>query len=221
MLNYNQIKWLVIALVFFGIWYFTSPVFWKSRAIMPSAMGQGLTCAMLPPVVRSGDEPLQTELSPAMSAPIRVTGATLTPLAGFSMEARVLSREDYRHDEFAKLSSVDLFVGWGIMAKDEIVKEYTFRQRARFGGIDNWETTKSPLSYDEVYLNASNMHLIPSNMSVAKDIARIRVNQTVRLDGWLVSYRLDNGWHGSSSMSRADHGAGACEIILVCSVHIQ
>lgn len=186
---------------------------------MPSALGNGLiACPAVPPVVRPGQEPLQTEV-PRGLGPFVFPGVTLTPLAGFSMEARVLSRKNYRFDDFAMLSHVDLFVGWGVMAKDEIVKDLPFYQAVRHGGIEGSKVGYNmPISYDVAYQNASNVHLIPANMRVARAISRIGVDDYVRIDGWLVSAVTPQGWRTMSSLSRDDRGTGACEIILVCNV---
>ncbi|MFN3545834.1 MAG: hypothetical protein ACK4UX_13395, partial [Thiobacillus sp.] len=51
-------------------------------------------CQLTPPPIPGG-EPLQTHVPPSM-APFRHNQFTVTPLAGFSIEARVLGREDYR-----------------------------------------------------------------------------------------------------------------------------
>lgn len=73
------------------------------------------------------------------------------------------------------------------------------------------------ISYDDMYLNASNVHLIPANKKIATQISGIKVGDNVRVDGWLVRVDMGNRYV-VSSLSRTDRGAGACEVILVCNV---
>jgi len=47
---------------------------------------------------------------------------------------------------------------------------------------------------------------------------RIGAGDVVRIDGWLIRIDGDEGWHWQSSLSREDSGAGACELVLVCSI---
>ena len=66
--------------------------------------------------------------------------------------------------------------------------------------------------------NSTNMHMVPADRSVARALASVRRNDTVRVDGWLIRIEQDDGWRWQSSTSREDSGAGACELILVCSI---
>ena len=62
------------------------------------------------------------------------------------------------------------------------------------------------------------MHLIPASRSVAKQLRAIRPGHIVRLSGYLVEARRDDGWRWRSSTSRTDTGGGACEVVYVCSI---
>ena len=73
----------------------------------------------MPPRVGPYDPPLQTP-APSALAPFRLRAATLTPLAGFSIDARVLSRREYRSDREAELAPIDLALGWGRMRDDAV-----------------------------------------------------------------------------------------------------
>ena len=53
---------------------------------------------------------------------------------------------------------------------------------------------------------------------VADAIKRVKQDQTVRLQGWLVEIRSDDGWQWRSSLTREDSGDGACELIYVCEI---
>jgi hypothetical protein len=202
-----------ILLLCVGWWRF-SP--YSPRVVMPAYLNDGVDCSQFPPMA-TGDEPLQTEIPQGMQ-PFVLPKVKITPLAGFSMPARVLHRAAYLYDEPASISTTDWFVGWGFMANEKIVKRLKFEQRGRFGGIAGTKDGGAmPYSYDDMYLNASNVHLIPANKKIAAQINGIKVGDNVRVDGWLVRVDMGNRYV-VSSLSRTDRGAGACEVILVCNV---
>ena len=88
-------------------------------ALRERASGTAFACP-LPPGVRNGETPLQTGV-PSSLRRFDKDGYALTPLAGFSIEARVLSREDYRFGREAELSPTDLALGWGRMREDAVL----------------------------------------------------------------------------------------------------
>ncbi|WP_143557749.1 hypothetical protein [Snodgrassella communis] len=117
---------------------------------MPAYLNGGVDCSQFPPMAM-GDEPLQTEVPTGMQ-PFVLPKVKLTPLAGFSMPARV-HRASYLDDEPASISTTDWFVVWGVMANEKVVKCLKFEQRARFGGIAGTKDGGSmPYSYDDMYL---------------------------------------------------------------------
>ena len=65
------------------------------------------------------------------------------------------------------------------------------------------------------------MHLIPANEAAAEALRRVRKDDRVRIDGWLVEAEATDGWRWRSSTTREDSGAGACEVIYVCSIERQ
>ena len=62
------------------------------------------------------------------------------------------------------------------------------------------------------------MHLIPANAAVAAELRRVRRDDRVRVDGWLVEAQAADGWRWRSSLSREDSGNGACELVYVCAI---
>lgn len=220
--------WLVLLVLAATIGWWYSPVSPRKprgyapieppAAATPSSgaggAGQSIAC-QLPPRVEAFDPPLQTA-APASLAPFRLHAATLTPLAGFSIDARVLSRRDYRSDREAKLAPTDLALGWGRMRDDAVLARLTITQSARwyryrFGG-------QPPIPQAEIDRSAANMHLIPGSEAIAETLADVASGDRVRIDGWLVEARAPDGWRWRSSTSRDDTGAGACELVYVCAV---
>lgn len=193
----RQLVVLCLALSLFGAanWY-------RQR---PLAHGAGV-------LVRT--EPRQTD--PADRTPVEHGDYLLTPLADFSVEARVLSRQEYRFDAGSALAPLDLALGWGRMSDSAVIERLDVAQSARFFSY-RWKDAP-PIPPSEIVRSASNMHLIPADEAVARTFDRVRVGEVVMLRGRLVDARRTDGWRWTSSLSREDSGAGACELVLVDSL---
>ena len=209
--------WLALGMVIGVIGWWFSPASPRAAPLPVHAAGASIDCR-LPPRVRSGDSPRQTDV-PASLAPFRLQAATLKPLAGFSVEARVLSREDYSVGREADLSPTDLALGWGRMRDDDVLSRLDISQGGRFYSY-RWED-QPPLPPPEIVRSSANMHLIPANEAAAEALRRVRKDDRVRIDGWLVEAEAGDGWRWRSSTTREDSGAGACEVIYVCSIERQ
>ena len=169
----------------------------------------------LPPQVASGDAPLQSGVPDGLALP-GVGDAGTTPLAGFSIEARVLGREDYRFDREADYAPTDLALGWGRMTEDAVVARLDIRQSGRWYRY-RWQGDP-PIPLAEIVRSSANMHMVPSNTAIAAALDAVKAGDRVRIDGWLVQIDTPDGWHWRSSLTREDSGAGACEVIYVCGV---
>lgn len=204
---------LVIALLA-GIagWWFSDH---RRGPRAPAASGTTAPACPLPPRVATGEPPLQTDVPDDMT-PFALQAATLTPLAGFSIEARVLSRKDYRSGREAYLSPVDFALGWQRMEEDAVIDALDIRQSSRWYRY-RWRDPP-PLPQDEIARSSANMHMIPGNDAIAKALADVRKDERIRIEGWLVEARADDGWRWRSSMRRTDTGGGACEVVYVCGV---
>jgi hypothetical protein len=188
------------------------------RTARPAESGKGHAAVIaceLPSLVQSFDPPRQSPV-PSSLAPFQLKAATLTPLAGFSIDARVLSRRDYRSDREAELSPVDLALGWGRMRDDAVLSQLDITQsgrwyRYRYGGTP-------PIPPREIDRSAANMHMIPGSREIAAALDEVEAGQRVRIDGWLVEAQAPDGWRWRSSTTRDDTGQGACELVYVCAV---
>lgn len=174
-----------------------------------------VVACQLPPQVNDFAPPLQTPV-PASLAPFERRDITLLPLAGFSIDARVLSRRDYRSDRESTLSPTDLALGWGRMRDDAVLARLTIRQSARwyhyrYGGTP-------PIPQDEIDRSAANMHMIPGSDAITSALMQVAPGERVRIDGWLVEAQAPDGWRWRSSTTRDDTGKGACEIIYICAI---
>jgi hypothetical protein len=187
------------------------------RANAPAAIvdASGVTCPM-PPGYADPSQPLQSDVRGQLGA-LRVNGARIEPLAGLSLQARVLHREDYAFGPEARYSPTDLALGWGPMAAPGMAKRLHVTQGGRWYRY-SWDEQGPPLPPTEVVRNSTNMHMVPADRAVAQALSRVRPDETVRVDGWLIKIQQDDGWRWKSSTSREDSGDGACELILVCSI---
>lgn len=200
----------VVACLLAGWWLAHPP------STLPRPDPTAITGCPLPPRVPRGDPPLQTDAPRGLALPA-IGAATLSPLAGFSVEARVLGREDYRLGREAEFSPTDLALGWGRMADDTVLAQLTISQGGRWYRY-RWQD-QPPIPADEIARSSANMHIVPANDAVAAALGRVEAGQRLRIDGWLVRIDADDGrWHWRSSLSREDSGDGACELVYACAL---
>lgn len=203
---------VVALLVAIGWWF--SP--FSPRVPAPPATVDGaLADCPMPPGTTANALPLQSDVPQNMPV-IQLQPGTLTPLAGFSIEARVLSREDYTIGREAGFSPTDLALGWGKMREDSVLSHLSLSQSGRWYRY-RWQGDP-PIPPGEIARSSANMHMIPSNAHVAAELRKVRRDDNVRIDGWLVRADAPDGWRWVSSLTREDTGAGACELVYVCSI---
>ena len=168
-----------------------------------------------PPGVLAPRAPIQTMLRDAQ--PILKDGYTIRPLASFDVEARVLGSERYRFGRESDLSPVDLALGWGAMSSQEVLDKISISQGGRFY---HWRSQELPIPAHQITNQSANMHLIPATGEIAGELKRVRRGHLVRLEGYLVQINAQDGWTWRSSLTRADSGHGACEVIFVDRITI-
>lgn len=208
-------NWMFVLLAVAAIGWWFSPVSPRD-AYVPAAVDASAQRCVLPPRVGALDPPLQSQV-PRDMGPIRLRAGTLTPVAGFSVDARVLSREEYRVGRESALSPVDLALGWGRMRDDDVLGQLEIHQGARFYRY-RWNRSLVGVTPQDIARSSANMHMIPSDAAAAEALKRVRAGDRVRIDGWLVNADAPDGWHWRTSTTRDDTGAGACEVVYVCSV---
>ncbi len=174
----------------------------------------------LPPGIVAPADPAQTNL---VDAPPRfeVKGYTLLGRARYDLEARILRKEIYRVDGGATLAPVDLGVGWGPMSDTAVVDQLEFSQMGRFfyWRPRDWRTF--PLSPAETATHAAQIHAIPATAEIESRLRRLRPGQVVRLAGYLVDVRGNDGFVWNTSLRRDDTGDGACEIMWIEELVVQ
>lgn len=133
--------------------------------------------------------------------------------ARFDLQARVLSRRDYRFDRGAELVPLDLALGWGPMSDSAVLDRMDVRQSGRWYFL-SWDPP-APLPEQVAMGHSGNMHLIPANAGIENDLDDVREGDLVRLSGYLVDASGPAGFTWSTSLSRDDTGGGSCELFYV------
>lgn len=148
----------------------------------------------------------------------QVDGYTITALEHFEGEFSILSRENYLLGRDAKFSPVDFAVGWGRMTDPKIYKQIEISQSGRWY---RWRTQSAPpIPVREIETSSSNIHIIPANASIGRQLDKVKADDKVFLSGDLVEIKGDDGWTWKSSLSREDTGDGACELLRVDQVMV-
>ena len=146
---------------------------------------------------------------------VSMEGYDFSLVSEFVVSARVLSRRRYRGDASSDISPLDLALGWGPMARADKASQLRVRQSRRFY-IYSFPPGAT-LTTEMVSRNSANMHMVPADDDVAADLMRVREGDLVQIEGYLVDVSTES-WRWTTSRTRSDTGAGACEIVLVRSV---
>jgi len=165
------------------------------------------------PGVVAGAEPTQDDI--AAGTLLKQGHFALAPRAKFAMTGRVLSREDYQLDDLAPIAPTDLAMGWGRMSDSAVLDRIRISQSNRYY---YWYTQEFPIPRREIEDSSANMHMIPANDTVARELKDVRPGEVIHFEGFLVDVNRDDGWHAATSLTREDTGAGGCEIVLVESL---
>jgi len=140
-------------------------------------------------------------------------GHRISAVAGFGVEAVVLSRKHYGEGDLGTLVPWDLALAWGQMSDPSWIRHLRVRQEARFY---HWHFPPgTELTQEAVETQSANMHFLPGTPEVAREMERVRNGDLVRFSGFLVDIEEPNGAIWKSSRVRTDTGSGACEIILI------
>ena len=175
-------------------------VFIKGR--LPVVLGVG---------VKAQEQPIQMAIESPQ--PFDFKNYLITPLADFEIKAKVIRREDYSYDKGAEISPTDLALGWGRMSDEAVLNQIDVTQSGRWY---RYRYQRAPIPQQEIETHSANMHLIPANSYVEKQINQVKKGQIIHIVGQLVRAEdKDENWLWQSSLTRNDTGNGACELIYV------
>jgi len=147
---------------------------------------------------------------------------TITPVAEYSISARVVSTRSYSGKWTASLSKVDLALVWGKMSDQSMDKFISYKQRNRWYYYKY--SPEFPLDNNYIITHSSNNHIIPSNYNLSLALKEIRKNDIVEIKGYLV--KISGFWgkkkvFWGTSTSRNDSGDRSCELIYAKTIRIN
>lgn len=197
-------RWLATAFLVVCAWLALE----HSVFARPVARGPGVVAA---------SEPVQQPVG--RDAPVFAKdGFRAVALASFTLEARVLRSKTYCCGKPDRLAPVDVAFGWGKMSDEAVLARIDVTQSDRFY---HWRYEGSPpIPRREIELSSANMHLIPATPAIEKKLKALRPGNLVALKGYLVDVSGEGGFRWTSSLTRADTGQGACELIWVEEIEV-
>jgi len=169
-----------------------------------------------PPGILVAEDPLQENAPPHDLAPFK--GYTLSAVAKYHIRGRVLSTKKY-YTNGEDLAPYDVALGWGRMSDQSIIDKMDISQGNRFYFYE-YEGSP-PIPEKEIIAHSSNNHLIAANFKIAWAIRQLRRGEVATLSGYLVNVNNGSGFHWSTSTSRTDTGAGACEVMYVEDIKVE
>lgn len=164
--------------------------------------------------IPAANDPVQSTGN--LPAPFSHDGYTITPLARYKITAVTLSRERYRLDPGAKLSPVDLALGWGPMSVASVINDLSISQSGRW--YEYSFRNEPPLDPSAIAKHSANTHCLPANPDVCQKLLAVKRHDLVTLEGYLVEVAGADGYHWRSSLTRDDTRGGSCEVLWVTTV---
>lgn len=167
----------------------------------------------------------------------------LNYLAKYSISGIVVAKNDnfwfrdIMRSKFDDLCLMDLGIVWGDLAadKDLLYKHLKFKSKKTLGQARQlsyrWDGY-APWGESYITSHVAHTHTIPANTNVMGALLKIKINDKVKLDGYLVDIYTDKSEIvARTSLSRSDNNAtsrgkngqnygGACEVMYVNSVQI-
>lgn len=143
------------------------------------------------------------------------------PLAAYEFWGILVSHNDISsfadiyHDEKA-VDTKDVCVAWGEAAANPEISKVKFKS----GPFTCYFSYPGDVVFQQQHV--SNTHFVTDDPLVRATIAGLKVGDQIHARGWLVSYRPadePNNWR-TSSMTRADTGPGACEVMFVKELQV-
>jgi hypothetical protein len=137
------------------------------------------------------------------------------PVASYELHGLVVTHNDttglgdLTHDE-TSVDTKDLCVVWGANLRNEDYRRISYQSTPTWCNV-SWRG--ADIRFDGTAL--ANNHLVTDRAALRTALDGVHVGDQVRVKGLLVNYmdrRYPGAWR-SSSTSRTDSGAGACEVV--------
>lgn len=159
--------------------------------------------------------------APTDRAPFEVTRGDLRlrvkPRATYAVRGLVLDDSRWLLDRWEDVSPLDLTLGWGPAVRPEVLAELDLVTENRFA---TWTCDAPGVTRRELQASIANHHLVPADAAVEDALDEVGEGDVVYLEGLLVDVDV-LGPGGAierryrTSLTRADEGATACELLWV------
>jgi hypothetical protein len=159
-------------------------------------------------------QPEQVNL-PTPGPPVEHAGVKLIPLAHYKIQGHLIAVDESYRTMPGDPSPIDFALGWQRMSDSAVLDQLEFRQAYRF--IHYHYSSAPPIPPAEITQSFAHMHLIPKNAAIDAELQSFRIGALIELRGYLVEVQAASMPPWRSSMTRTDHGNGACEIMWVHS----
>ncbi len=141
----------------------------------------------------------------------------LSPFAKIDIEARVLSKKKYYEDREANFAPYDIVLGWGPMSDERNLDQILVKQSDRYY---YWEMIQPSIGIHDIRTHSANIRFIAPDEEVSDKLANLRIGQIIRVTGYLVDVKSDEGWTLKSSSERTDSGKTASEIVWINTMQV-
>ena len=167
-------------------------------------------------------EPIQIEAANVINHEVDDCLITYNVKAKYTLTGRVVEKHYYMpYNTINKIARYDFGMAWGEVANEENISQIKFRNDGqRFLHYQYPNSLIQKLgSREAITDHISNNHLIHANERVLKLIRNVKEGQYIKIEGYLVYVQFEFGYADwNSSLSRTDHGDGACEIFYVTNI---
>lgn len=169
-----------------------------STCLMPEAIGDGGICTMPEPVAPG--QPPKITLTPDTMPDIKLSGATLKPLAEFSAFGKVRMKQNVGRGSLKKISLTNMLLGWKEVAPSDVIEilerpktTVTVRTVKDCRGNTqtyNYTHTVTPSANN---VNIAQVYFIPSSLEVAEAINNVKKDDNIHVNGWVVNVNTHDG----------------------------
>jgi len=173
------------------------------------------------------NQPIQTDTDKnEFSFLYRKIEYIVQPMADYELWGLIVSKNNintwynYYHDKNT-VNLKDICVVWGKNIKNGVYldKNISFTS----GEFTCFVKQKSGINNNIYFNNLSNNHLLSENPEIQNIIRKVNIGDQIYLKGSLVKYKetnQDQSYFRGTSLTREDHGNGACEVVHVDELKI-
>lgn len=168
--------------------------------------------------------PVQIETSNTFTKIVDDYTVTFDVKASYTLTGLVVEKYYYYPHKIAnKLARYDLGMVWGPLLAEDLKEQMTFKNTGtRFLRYSYKNSLVQKLGSKEAVTDSlSNNHMIHADERVLKLIRNVKEGDYIKIEGYLVNISYTNGYERGTwptSLSRSDHGDGACEVIYVTNI---